>query len=213
MRPVTREEYPLDSLHRFVSGVTFFKELLKTDPEQFELLMTQTRFTTAEQDEIVLHKGDGANVLYFLLRGQLDVISHDESTAALGQVNPGEPFGVMAMVLNFKRSASIRVASKSALLAGIDYDHFRHTDNPSIFSLGTRIAFFRMLNSNIRWALERNKFDAPDHELVARIRSLPIYSGEKGTAAELHALMELAHLQSELLRDWNDSDGQSDAYA
>ncbi len=205
MRPVTREEYPLENLHRIVSGVTFFKELLKTDPEQFELLMTQARFITAEQDEIVLHKGDGANVLYFLLRGDLDVIADDHAEDALGTINPGEPFGVMAMVLNFKRSASIRVSSKNALLAGIEFDHFRHNDNASIFSLATRITFFRMLNSNIRWALERNKMESPDHDLVARIRSLPIYSGEKNTAAELHALMELAHQQAELLRDWNDA--------
>jgi len=205
MRPVTREEYPLENLHRIVSGVTFFKELLKTDPEQFELLMTQARFVTAEQNEIVLHKGDGANVLYFLLRGELDVIADDNAEEPLGTINPGEPFGVMAMVLNFKRSASIRVSSKHALLAGIEFDHFRHNDNASIFSLTTRITFFRMLNSNIRWALERNKMEAPDHSLVARIRSLPIYSGEKNTAAELHALMELAHLQAELLRDWNDA--------
>ncbi|KZZ10756.1 cyclic nucleotide-binding domain-containing protein [Thalassolituus sp.] len=205
MRPVTREEYPLENLHRIVSGVTFFKELLKTDPEQFELLMTQARFVTAEQNEIVLHKGDGANVLYFLLRGELDVIADDHANESLGTINPGEPFGVMAMVLNFKRSASIRVASKNALLAGIEFDHFRHNDNASIFSLTTRITFFRMLNSNIRWALERNKMESPDHALVQRIRSLPIYSGEKNTAAELHALMELAHLQAELLRDWNDA--------
>ena len=157
MRPVTREEYPLENLHRIVSGVTFFKELLKTDPEQFELLMTQARFVTAEQNEIVLHKGDGANVLYFLLRGELDVIADDHAEEVLGTINPGEPFGVMAMVLNFKRSASIRVSSKNALLAGIEFDHFRHSDSASIFSLTTRITFFRMLNSNIRWALERKK--------------------------------------------------------
>lgn len=205
MRPVTREEYPLDSLHRIVSGVTFFKELLKTDAEQFELLMTQTRFVTADESEIILHKGDGANVLYFLLRGELEVMSDDDGATTIGTINPGEPFGVMAMVLNFKRSASIRVKSKQALLAGIEFDHFRHNDNASIFSLGTRITFFRMLNSNIRWALERYKIQHPSHDLVHRIRALPIYTGEKNTAAELHALMELAHLQADLLRDWNDA--------
>lgn len=205
MRPVTREEYPIDSLHRIVSGVTFFKELMKTDPEQFELLMTQTRFVTAEEGEIILHKGDGANVLYFLLRGQLEVTADDNSSESLNQINAGEPFGVMAMVLNFKRSASIHVASKRVLLAGIEFDHFSLNPNVSVFSLATRITFFRMLNSNIRWALERNKMANQNHPLVERIRALPIYNGTKDTAAELHSLMELAHLQSELLRDWNES--------
>jgi len=45
----------------------------------------------------------------------------------------------------------------------------------------------------------------PEHPLIARMRTLPIYTGEKGTAAELHEQMHLAHLQSELLRDWNES--------
>lgn len=205
MRPVTRDDYPIESLHKIVSGVTFFKELMKSDPEQFELLMTQTRFVTAKEDEIILHKGDGANVLYFLLRGQLEVTADDDSDETLNQINAGEPFGVMAMVLNFKRSASIHVASKRALLAGIEFDHFSLNPNLSVFSLPTRITFFRMLNSNIRWALERNKIANREHPLVERIHALPIYSGEKDTAAELHLLMELAHLQAELLRDWNES--------
>jgi len=71
--------------------------------------------------------------------------------------------------------------------------------------LATRLVFFRMINSNIRWALERNKMASPDHPLIARMRALPIYTGEKDTAAELHSLMELAHIQAELLRDWNES--------
>ena len=204
MRPVTRDDIPLDSLYRIVSGVTFFKELMQSDPEQFELLMSLTRFVSADEKEIILHKGDGANILYFLLRGNLSVMADDDAEKVINEINPGEPFGVMAMVLNFKRSASIRVSSKQALLAGIEFAHFRHDQEASIFSLSTRIGFFRMLNSNIRWAIERNRMAEPQHPLIARMRTLPIYSGEKNTAAELHSLMHLAHVQSELLRDWNE---------
>jgi len=205
MRPVTRDDYPVETLHRIVSGVTFFKELMKSDPEQFELLMSQARFVTADPDEVILHKGDAANVLYFLLKGQLEVRQDDLAEEALNQINPGEPFGVMAMVLDSGRSASIRVSGRPALLAGLEFDLFRHTDSASMFSLATRLVFFRMINSNIRWALERNKMASPDHPLIARMRALPIYTGEKDTAAELHSLMELAHIQAELLRDWNES--------
>ncbi|MEQ3692419.1 MAG: cyclic nucleotide-binding domain-containing protein [Thalassolituus sp.] len=204
MRPVTRDDYPIESLHRTVSGVTFFKELMKSDPEQFELLMSLTRFVTADEGEVIVHKGDKANVLYFLLKGQLDVTADDTSETSLNQINPGEPFGVMAMVLNFKRSASIHVTSRQVLLAGIEFDHFSLNPSVSVFTLSTRIIFFRMLNSNIRWALEKNKIKNRQHPLVERIHALPIYSGKKDIAAELHALMELAHLQAELLRDWNE---------
>ena len=124
MHRITREEYPIDTLQRIVNGVTFFKELIQTDPSQFELLMSVTRFVTAEQDEIILHRGEDANVLYFLLKGQLAVMADDDSGEVINEINPGEMFGVMALVLNFKRSASIKVNGRSALLAGIDFHHF-----------------------------------------------------------------------------------------
>lgn len=203
MRPVTRDEYPIESLHRIVSGVTFFKELMKSDPEQFELLMSMTRFVTALEGEKILHKGDQANVLYFLLRGQLEVKADDFADTPLNHINAGEPFGVMAMVLNSKRSASIKVTSKRVLLAGIEFEHFNHLENHSIFEVSTRAIFFRMLNSNIRWALERNRIDNKQHPLVPRILALPLFTGEKGSEDELIFQMKLAKLQAELLNDWN----------
>ena len=68
MRRITREEYPIDTLQRIVNGVTFFKDLIQTDPTQFELLMSVTQFVTADENEIVLHRGEDSNVLYFLLK-------------------------------------------------------------------------------------------------------------------------------------------------
>ncbi|WP_430459900.1 cyclic nucleotide-binding domain-containing protein [Thalassolituus sp. LLYu03] len=205
MRRITREEYPIDTLHRIVNGVTFFKDLIHTDPSQFELLMSVTQFVAADQDEVILHRGDDANVLYFLLKGQLAVMADDESGDVINEINAGEMFGVMAMVLNFKRSASIKVSGRTALLAGIDYQHFSDIDDFTLFSLRTKISFFRMLTSNIRWTLERNKMQIPDHPLVAKLRTLPLYTGEKNTLDELHFLQRQAHALSELLCEWNDS--------
>lgn len=205
MRRITREEYPIDTLQRIVNGVTFFKELIQTDPSQFELLMSVTRFVTADQDEIILHRGEDANVLYFLLKGQLAVLADDDNGDIINEINPGEMFGVMALVLNFKRSASIKVNGRTALLAGIDYQHFSDLNDFTLFSLKTKISFFRMLTNNIRWNLERNKMQLPDHPLVARLRTLPLFSGEKGTLEELQFLHHQAHAQAELLCEWNDS--------
>ncbi len=205
MRRITREEYPIDTLQRIVNGVTFFKELIQTDPSQFELLMSVTRFVTADQDEVILHQGEEADVLYFLLKGQLAVLADDDSGNVINEINPGEMFGVMAMVLNFKRSASIKVNGRTALLAGIDYQHFNDLNDFTLFSLKTKISFFRMLTNNIRWNLERNKMQNPDHPLIARLRTLPLFSGEKGTLEELQFLHHQAHAQAELLCEWNDS--------
>ncbi|MAD45369.1 MAG: cyclic nucleotide-binding protein [Oceanospirillaceae bacterium] len=205
MRRITREEYPIDTLQRIVNGVTFFKDLIQTDPTQFELLMSVTQFVTADENEIVLHRGEDANVLYFLLKGQLAVMSNDNDQDIINTINPGEMFGVMAMVMKSKRSASIKVGGRSVLLAGIDYHHFNDLKDFTLFSLQTKISFFRMLSNHIRWTLEQNKMQIPDHPLVARLRKLPLYSGEKNTPEELEFLFEQAHILADLLCEWNES--------
>lgn len=205
MRRITREEYPVETLQRLVNGVTFFKELIQAEPEQFELLMSVTNFVTADSDEIILRQGDSANILYFLIRGQLGVIADEKPDLILNEISPGEMFGVMAMVLNNKRSASIKVNSRTALLAGIDYQHFNNTSDFSLFSLNTKISFFRMLNNNIRWNIEQKKIESPTHPLLAKLRVLPIYSGSKNTQEELEFLYQQAHIQAELLQEWNEA--------
>lgn len=204
MRQITREDYPLDTLQRFVHGVTFFKELAQTDQSQFELLMSVTHFLTADEQEVILNQGDDANILYFLVKGQLAVLAEDTNTV-LNDINAGEVLGVMAMVLNNKRSASIQVVSQNALLAGIDYQYFRDSNDFSLFNLNTKLTFFRLLNNHIRWHLEQQRIAHPEHPLVANIRSLPLYSGQRHTQEELYFLQQQAHLQAQLLCQWNES--------
>jgi CRP-like cAMP-binding protein len=205
MRGLDREEYPPDTLHRLLRGVTFFKDLLSTNPEQFELLMSVTRFTSADQSEVILHKGESAEVLYFLLKGELSVLQSDVSNNALNLITAGEILGVMAMVLNSTRSASLKVNSRTALLAGIDYSHFDDLHDHSMFSLDTKLSFFRMLNANVRWNLEKNRFANPDHPLVAELRKVPLITKPRGTQEELQALHQQAHALAQLLCDWNES--------
>ncbi|GGY31477.1 hypothetical protein GCM10011297_00210 [Bacterioplanes sanyensis] len=132
-------------------------------------------------------------------------MADDDSKEVLNEINPGEMFGVMAMLLNHRRSASIRVEGRNALLAGIDYQHFNDIDDFSTFTLATKISFFRMLSNNLRWTLERNKMELPDHPLVGRLRKLPLYTGPKNTLEELQALKNLAQELAKLLNDWNAS--------
>ena len=205
MRRVTREEYPLETLQRAVNSVTFFKDLIHNDSAQFELLMSVTQFVTADSEEVIIKKGENANILYFLLKGQLTVLSGDEHSEVIGEINPGEMFGVMAMLLNFKRSASIKVNSKNALLAGIDFQHFSDIEDFSLFSMETKISFFRMLANNLRWTLERNKMQMPDHPLVASLRKIPLVSAPKNTEEELQALHQQTHALADLVREWNES--------
>jgi CRP-like cAMP-binding protein len=206
MQRVTKEEYPLDSLQRILNGVTFFKELISQDESQFEVLMSIAQIVTAEANETIMQKGDYSNSLYFLLRGQLSVyVEDDKGEQVLNEINAGEVFGVMSMLLTQPRSASIRAGNKTVLLAGIDFQHFSDIEDFNLFSVETKLAFYRMVANNLRWTLERNKIQDPSHPLVPRLYKIPIYLGQKGGMEELEALFKQAHLLAELVREWNES--------
>jgi CRP/FNR family transcriptional regulator, cyclic AMP receptor protein len=205
MQRVTKEEYPLDSLQRILNGVTFFKELISQDESQFEVLMSIAQIVTAEPNETIIKKGDYSNSLYFLLRGQLSVYVEEEDEHVLNEINAGEIFGVMSMLLTQPRSASIRAGDRTVLLAGIDFQHFSDITDFNLFSLETKLTFYRMVANNLRWTIERNKINDPSHPLIPRLYKIPLFTGQKGGMEELEAIFKQAHLLAELLREWNES--------
>lgn len=206
MQRVTREEYPLESLQRILNGVTFFKELISQDESQFEVLMSVAEIVTAEANETIIKKGDYTNSLYFLLRGQLSVFVEDAGkTQTLNQINAGEVFGVMSMLLIQPRSASIKTDARQVLLAGIDFKHFSDISDFTLFSLETKLTFYRMVANNLRWTLERNKMENSAHPLISRLYKIPLFSGQKGGMDELAALFKQTHLLAELVREWNET--------
>jgi len=206
MHRVTKEEYPLESLQRILNGVTFFKELISKDESQFEMLMSIAQIVTAEANETILEKGDHSSSLYFLLRGELSVYVNDErGEHILNQINAGEVFGVMSMLLDQPRSASIRTGNKVALLASIDLQHFSDINDFSMFSLETKLSFYRMVANNLRWTIERNKIENPTHPLIPRLYKIPLFSGSKGGAEELEALYKQSNLLAELVGEWNNT--------
>lgn len=206
MQRVTQEEYPLETLQRILNGVTFFKELISKDESQFEVLMSIAQIVTADADETVIVESDYTNSLYFLLRGQLSVYVEDSNGAhVLNEINAGEVFGVMSMLLTQPRSASVKTGSRPVLLAGIDFKYFSDIEDFTLFSLETKLAFYRMVANNLRWTLERNKIENPQHPLVSQLHKVPLYTGAKGGKEELEALFKQSHLLAKLLSDWNDT--------
>jgi CRP-like cAMP-binding protein len=204
MQRVTKEEYPLDSLQRILNGVTFFKELIQRDESQFEILMSIAQIVTAEANETIIKKGDCSDSLYFLLRGQLSVVANDGSDQILNEINAGEIFGVMSMLLSEPRSASVKSNNKPVLLAGIDFNHFSDIEDFSIFNMETKLTFYRMVANNLRWTLERNKMENPQHPLIGRLFKIPLFTGAKGGKEELEALFEQTHLLAKLVSEWNE---------
>jgi CRP-like cAMP-binding protein len=202
VKELSSSEYSREALQRMVRSVTFFKDIVKLDESQFELILSVCGFFQASADEIVLRKGDKAHTLYFLLKGQMAVISGDDQN--LNIINPGEVFGTLSMVTGRARTATVR-AESNVILLGVDFKFFQEITDASMFSIETKLVAYRMVVHNIRWTLEMNKMQYPNHELVPRILKLPIYTGERGCKAELEALYAHSRILAELLCEWNDS--------
>ncbi len=208
MKEVDLQVQTKESIQRFVYGITFFKEVIDAEPVQFDLLMESSRIVEADPNEFIIHKGDKDSFLYFLLKGRLMVLPHDDAddAEALNEVNPGELFGAMAMVTGQERSASIKVhpSSKANLLFAVNFDHFRDITDFSQFTMATKISFYRLVVHNIRWTLETNKMKEPTHPLVAKMRQLTLFRGERGTMEELESLHMQANELAAILSEWND---------
>jgi len=201
MQKLSRMEINTGSLERLVRSVTFFKDIARLDSEQFELLVSVSEFVKAEAGETVLEKGDQDQVLYFLLKGQMSVYA-DEGDS-LNLINPGEVFGALSMVTGRGRSATVKAESDVVLL-GIDFKHFKDIEDFSLFSIQTKLVAYRMMLHNIRWNLELNKMQFPEHPLNKKLLKIKPYNGEKGGREELVALHEQAALLADLLCEWND---------
>ena len=202
MKKLSKENYSTEELERLVRSVTFFKDIAKLSPDQFDLILTVCRFVHADAGEAVMQKGDTASELFFLLKGQMSVCT-DEGTS-LNLIHPGEVFGTLSMVTGRSRSATVK-AESDVILLSIDFKYFNDINDYSLVTLNTKLVAYRMLVHNVRWTLELNKMQNRDHELVPRLLKMPIYTGPKDSPEELAALHEQSRLLADLLCEWNES--------
>lgn len=208
MEQIDRKEYPLERIQRLLSGIPFFNEVLRDSEQQFHALLNLAEIMEAAPGEVVIREGDSDPCLYFLLKGQLAVMaSNGGNSQVLNYISPGEVFGALAMILGTPRTATIKVdeSAREAIVARLNYSNFSNLEDVSLLTLGTKLGFYRMLVHNIRWTLEVNRMQNPQHELVGAMRKVPIYSGPKGGAEELASLHEQAHKLADILCRWNDS--------
>lgn len=206
MEPVDAKSYPYERVQRLLSGVPFFNQILRQDDQQFEQLVSRLTLLTAANGETVISQGDNDRGLYFLLRGELVVLG-DQEEAPLYRISAGEVFGTLAMLRDASRSATLKVADgcKEALLARLDYELFNNINDNRRFNLGTKLAFYRMVVHNIRWALEMNRTQTPHHPLVGELLKMPLFLGARDSEEELGALHQQAHLLADILYRWNQS--------
>lgn len=207
MRDVAKGEYAPESIQRMVQGIPFFNEVIRTDPPQFDQIMTRARLLQAEPGDLVIRLGDTDPNLYFLLKGQLNVLAADTGSPVINSISAGQPFGTLAMLRNMPRSATIVAdpAGKAVVLLALDYSFFRDVDDYSLFTLPTKLSFYKMVVNDIRWTLEMNKKSNPGHALVGALRKIPLFTGARGTRDELASLREQALALADILCQWNES--------
>lgn len=206
MESVDAKSYPYERVQRLLSGVPFFNQILRQDDLQFEQLVSRLALLTATSGDTVISQGENDRGLYFLLRGELVVLG-EQGGVPLYRISAGEVFGTLAMLRDASRSATLKVADscKEALLARLDYELFDDIGDNRRFTLATKLAFYRMVVHNIRWALEMNRTQAPHHSLVSEMLKMPLFVGARDSDEELSALHQQAHLLADLLFRWNQS--------
>jgi CRP-like cAMP-binding protein len=101
-----------------LASVPLFSSL---EPESIESLEAFTFRKRFEPGEIIVEEGRTGNGLYVVLSGEVEVIKGLEGTRpqALAVLGPGEPFGEMALLADWKRSASVRAIDEVECL-GMD---------------------------------------------------------------------------------------------
>jgi len=88
-------------------------------PEEIEVILPCVRSRRLAPGEIVFRAGDPGDALYIVARGKVDILAEPAETPArtLASLGEGEAFGEMALLTGGPRTATVRSAGESELLA------------------------------------------------------------------------------------------------
>jgi hypothetical protein len=198
---------PRDKVDKLLVSIPFYRDVLKSEPWQYDILLRQSRIVDLEPGEVVMRAGDVDTWMYFVLKGKLAVYAgdFDESTLPVNYITPGEVFGDLAILADGLRKATVvaDIKSKEISLFGTDFSVFGKLEDIGGISLNTKLIFYRNMVHGIRWKLEVYKMEHADHPLVAKGRAVKMFIGTKGTKEELLSLNEQATSLSSVLTEWN----------
>jgi len=186
--------------------IPFYYELENTDPDQFKQLLSFSCIVDLEPGETIMRRGDRGTWLYFLIKGRLNVfIEPALKGPAINNITPGELFGDLALLCEHQRKATVIAdpQMKEIRLFATDFKSFGDLEDFSIIKMNTKLIFYRTMVHSIRWRLEVNRMENPEHPLVNQLRRIPLFVGEKNTLEELNGLYKQAQYMADLLDRWN----------
>ena len=201
------DKYPQKSLDTLLASIPFYKAVKQADRFQYEILMSHSKIIEFESGEVVLEKGQKDEWLYFLLKGQLEVLVGDGNCpdTVANYITPGEVFGDLSVLLDHIRTATVIADpnSKKVLVFGTDFKIFGELDNFRPITLNTKLIYYRNMVHNLRWKLEVYRVTYPDEEFASDHRKVKLYSGKKDCLDELVSLDDQAHQLALMLIHWN----------
>jgi CRP/FNR family transcriptional regulator, cyclic AMP receptor protein len=199
-------DYKSNEVSALMHRIPFFKELQHVDEGQVGLLLEHSCIVELSPGETIMRRGDRGAWLYFLIKGRLAVYLDSQGTSEpLNHVTPGELFGDLALLCDYERKATVAAdeQGKPALLFATDFNVFGQLLDFSQVNVKTKLIFYRTMVHSIRWRLEVNRMESPDHSLFAELRQVPMFKGKKGGIQELQSLHEQAQFLAALLERWN----------
>jgi CRP-like cAMP-binding protein len=201
---------PEAELAGLLKRIPFFKELRLRDERQLQLLLTYSCLVELEPGETIMRRGQKGTWLYFLIKGTLQVYRDEPGAQLLSTITPGELFGDLALLWDHERKATVAApAERGALLFACDFKAFGELDNFSQVQLSTKLLFYRTVVHSIRWRLEVNRMQQPQHPLVAELLKIPVYAGVRDGIEELHASHRQAQSLALILERWNGDLGRA----
>ncbi|BFM17694.1 hypothetical protein R50073_38770 [Maricurvus nonylphenolicus] len=204
-------QFPRETVEQLLAGIPFYKSVKQQDEWQFELLLQHSRVITYRAGETILRQGESDSWLFFLLKGQLDVLVEDGlGQHHVNQITPGEVFGDLAMLVERERTANVVVPDnvREAVVFGTNFDVFGPLEKLQPVNLDTKLTYYRNTVHSLRWKLEVYRNQHPEHELASRHRLVKLYTGPKDCLDELKGLHRQASELAVLLIAWNGKFGR-----
>jgi len=201
------DKLPRSKLLPIVQSIPFYSSVSMADEEQFKLLIQHTRLFLAKPNEIVIRKGDFDAWCYYILKGQLEVLSpNDEEEKIVAYLTSGDLFGALAMLNDMERNATVRVSEgHQALLLGLDFAPFGDLDDFEDITVETKIFYYHEVYSRLRMRIEQYIEEFPGSEVCDLYDISESYSGKKHGMEELEYYYQRCVDLSNWLTEWNKS--------
>lgn len=208
MKSIPLSQYPSDQLQTLLSGIPYFKDMMFNDPDLMDLIAKHSSIYEPAAGEAVIEKGGTDKIFYFLLTGQLIVYPDGKkSKKAVNFLSAGQPLGVLALLTQQPRNATLVVDPKGGRcqLIGTDFTPFGALTDYSQIHLGAKLALWRMVANNTRWKLNLYKMQNAEHPLAGELAKVESFKGEKDSEEELLSLDRQVRALTELMSRWNEA--------